>query len=622
MSADANPIFDPDDPRAFLRHVTTRPGVYRMLDAQERVLYVGKAGNLKNRLSSYFRGQVDSPKTRVMLTRVADVQLAITHTEAEALLLEHTLIKEHRPRYNVLLRDDKSYPYIYLSTQDEYPRLAFHRGSTRGPGQYFGPYPSSTAVRNTLYLIQKLFRVRQCSDSYFRNRSRPCLQYQINRCTAPCVGYVTAEEYARDVENVRLFLEGREDEVVQALIRRMEEAAEARDYETAAVFRDRIGDIQQVRERQHVSGERGDLDVVACASREGQSCVQIFLIRNGRNLGNKVFFPATPEGADERDVLYAFLTQFYLEHDVPAEILLSHEPPDREVLAEVLRERAGRKVALSSRLRGERRKWMDLARGNASEALAGRLASRSGMAARLGSLAEVLGLDDLPGRMECFDISHTSGEATIAACVVFNVEGPVRSEYRRFNIRDIEPGDDYAAMHQALQRRYSRLLREEAPLPDVVFIDGGKGQLAQARQVMDELDINSERILLVGIAKGPERRPGMETLYIGDTLNEVRLADDTPGLHLIQQIRDEAHRFAITGHRGARARARKRSVLEDIPGLGPKRRAQLLKHFGGIQGVRRAGVEDLAAVPGISTRLARMIYDTTHGESSGVRECN
>jgi len=606
------------DAKAFLRTVGTRPGVYRMIDAEGTVIYVGKAANLHSRLASYFRGDPGSQKTRVMLTHVTDVQVTVTHTEAEALLLEHTLIKEHRPRYNVLLRDDKSYPYIRLSTQDAFPRLSFHRGSTRGPGEYFGPYPSASAVRNTLYLMQKAFRVRQCTDSYFRNRSRPCLQYQIDRCTAPCVGYVSEEEYGRDVEYARMFLQGRDDQVIAALVERMEDAAERQDYETAARYRDRIQDIRKVRERQHVSGVRGDLDVVACCTQGGQSCLQIFYVREGRNLGNKAFFPRTPDDADESDVLYAFLTQFYLEHEVPAEILLSHELADHDVLAEVLRERAGHRVALSSRLRGERRRWMDLARSNAADALGRRLASRSGMAARLDSLANILGLETPPARMECFDISHTRGESTVASCVVFNVEGPVRNEYRRFNIDGIEPGDDYAAMRQAVQRRYTRLLREERALPDVIFVDGGKGQLGQAREVLDELQIGAEDMLLVGIAKGPERRPGLETLYVGDPLNEKHVDADTPGLHLIQQIRDEAHRFAITGHRGARARTRKRSVLEDVPGLGPKRRSELLKRFGGLQGVRRAGVEDLAAVPGISTRLAHMIYDATHGTASGT----
>ena len=612
MSTDSGqrPAFDA---KAFLRTVTTRPGVYRMLDERGNVIYVGKASNLRNRLSSYFRGDPGTTKTRVMVSHIADVEVTVTHTEAEALLLEHTLIKEHRPRYNVLLRDDKSYPYIYLSTQDAYPRLAFHRGSTRGPGRYFGPYPSAGAVRSTLYLMQKLFRVRQCTDSYFSNRTRPCLQYQIDRCTAPCVGYISREEYARDVEHARLFLEGKETEVVDSLVQRMEDASSELDFEGAARYRDRIQAIRRVRERQHVSGEGGDLDVVACRTQGGQSCVTVFFVRDGRNLGNKTFHPRTPEDAEEADVLYAFLTQFYLEHEAPAEILLSHDVDGGDVLAEVLREQAGHRVTLSSRLRGERRRWMELARSNAADALSSRLASRSGMAQRLDSLAEALGLDEPPGRMECFDISHTKGEATVASCVVFGPEGPIRNEYRRFNIDGIEPGDDYAAMRQAVQRRYRRLLKENRRLPDVVFIDGGKGQLGQARAVMDELAIGPDTMLPVGIAKGPERKPGMETLYIGDTLHERHLAEDAAGLHLIQQIRDEAHRFAVSGHRGARARKRNRSVLEDIPGLGPKRRAQLLKHFGGLQGVRKAGVEDLAAVPGISTKLARIIYDTTHG---------
>jgi len=596
--------------------MTTRPGVYRMFDADGNVIYVGKAGNLKNRLSSYFRGPVDSPKTRVMLGHVADVEVTVTHTEAEALLLENQLIKAHRPRYNVLLRDDKSYPYIHLSTQETFPRLSFHRGSTRGEGEYFGPYPSTTAVRSTLDLMQKLFRIRQCTNSYFRNRTRPCLQYQIDRCTAPCVGLVEAEDYQRDVEHARLFLQGRESQVVEDLAARMERASEQLDFERAARLRDRIQAIRQVQEKQHVSGLRGDLDVVACSSRGGQSCVQIFFVREGRNLGNKAFFPRTPDDADESEVLYAVLTQFYLAHEIPREILLSHDIEGREALGEVLEQQAGHRVRLSLRPRGERRKWLEMARSNAADALATRLASRAGMNARIESLTDLLGLEAPPERMECFDISHTRGEATVASCVVFGPEGPLKNEYRRFNIKDITPGDDYAAMQQAMDRRYRRLRREERPLPNVVFIDGGKGQLAQGRAVMDELQIGAEDVLLVGIAKGPERRPGMETLFVGEPGRELHLAEDSPGLHLIQQIRDEAHRFAITGHRGARAKARQRSALEDIPGLGPRRRAQLLRHFGGMQGIRRAGVEDLAAVPGISTRLARMIYDETHGPTA------
>jgi len=600
--------------------MTTRPGVYRMVDAEGSVIYVGKAGNLRNRLSSYFRGPVDSPKTQVMLGHVADVEVTVTHTEAEALLLENQLIKSLKPRYNVLLRDDKSYPYIQLSSQEDFPRLSFHRGSTKGEGEYFGPYPSTTAVRSTLDLMQKLFRIRQCTNSYFRNRTRPCLQYQIDRCTAPCVGYIGEADYKRDVDHARMFLQGRENQVVEDLATRMETASEALDFEQAARLRDRIQSIRQVQERQHVSGLRGDLDVVACSSRGGQSCVQIFFVREGRNLGNKAFFPRTPQDAGDAEILYAVLTQFYLAHDVPPEILLSHPVEGRDALLVVLEQRAGRRVRLSVRPRGERRKWLEMACSNASDALATRLASRAGMNARLESLTDLLKLEAPPERMECFDISHTRGEATVAACVVFGPEGPLKNEYRRFNIRDITPGDDYAAMQQAMDRRYRRLRREERPLPGVVFIDGGKGQLAQGRAVMEELQVSTEDTLLVGIAKGPERRPGMETLYIGGADNELHLAGDSPGLHLIQQIRDEAHRFAITGHRGARARARQRSPLEDIPGLGPKRRAQLLRHFGGLQGVRRAGVEDLAAVPGISTRLAHMIYDETHGPTAGDSE--
>ena len=600
----------------FLRHLSTGPGVYRMLDASGEVIYVGKAKNLKARVSSYFQGKDPSPKTRAMVARVARVEVTLTHTETEALILENTLIKRHRPRYNILYRDDKSYPYLHLTAGD-YPRLALYRGARREGGRYFGPYPSAGAVRESLNLLQRLFRLRSCEDSVFRNRSRPCLQYQIERCSAPCVGYIDPQTYAEDVRHATLFLEGRDAEVVTILEQRMNAAAEALEFERAALYRDQIAALRQVQAQQYVSGERGDLDVVAAACRGGQCCVQVFFVRHGVNLGNKAFFPRLPEGeAGEAEALAAFLGQYYLgegSREIPAEIIVGHPLVERELLATALSERAGRKVRLVERVRGQRARWLEMARRNAETALATRLASRDHLARRFEALQAALDLPEVPRRLECFDISHTRGEATVASCVVFEQDGPLKSHYRRFNIEGITPGDDFAAMRQALERRYRRLKQGEAPLPDLLIIDGGKGQLAQARSVLDELGIDG--VALLGVAKGPERKPGRETLFLSPQGAPIILPADSPALHLIQQIRDEAHRFAIEGHRRRRAKARGRSPLEEIPGLGPKRRQALLRHFGGLQGVSRAGVEDLARVKGVSRALAERIYHHFHGDA-------
>ena len=599
--------FDAGD---FLSTLTSRPGVYRMLDAQGGVLYVGKARNLKKRVSSYFRKTGLNAKTRALVSQIAGIEVTVTNTEGEALLLENNLIKQYRPRYNVLLRDDKSYPYVYLSTDQEFPRLSFHRGARRGKGRYFGPYPSSGAVRESLHLLQKLFRVRQCEDSFFRNRTRPCLQYQIKRCTAPCVGYVSAAGYAGDVRNTVLFLEGKSSAVIDAMVRKMERAAAELHYEQAAEIRDQIASLHRVQEKQYVSNERGDLDIVACASDKGHTCIQVFFVRHGRNLGNAVFFPKNPAESSSEDVLSAFVPQYYIGRDIPAELLLSHRPADLDLLQEVLGDQAGHKVRLSASVRGDRARWLKLARSNAEQALASWLNTRKGYAGRLRELQAALGLADPPERMECFDISHTRGEATVASCVVFGMEGPLKSDYRRFNIEHIQPGDDYGAMEQALTRRYTRLMKGEGKLPDILFIDGGKGQVSSAVSALEELQVTDVRI--IGIAKGPERKPGLETLFIAGDSRAVHLPENSPALHLIQQIRDEAHRFAITGHRQRRAKTRRTSALEGIPGIGPKRRQQILKQFGGLQQVARAGVDDLVSVRGINRALAQQIYDAFH----------
>ncbi|MDX9741569.1 MAG: excinuclease ABC subunit UvrC [Gammaproteobacteria bacterium] len=603
------------DSEELLRSLPTRPGVYRMLGEDGEVLYVGKASNLRNRVSSYFTGSTSNAKTARLVAQIRDVSITVTRTEGEALLLENNLIKTLRPRYNILLRDDKSYPYIQLSTEDEFPRLSFYRGARREPGRYFGPYPSAGAVRAALNQLQRLFKIRQCDDSFFRSRSRPCLQYQIKRCTAPCVGYIEADTYANDVRHAVMFLEGRNREVIDELGAKMDAAAARLDYEQAAYYRDQIARLRRVMEQQYVSGEgESDIDIIATEIRGGVGCVVVFFVRGGNNLGNKTFFPKHPPDAGVGDILGAFLSQYYIGREPPDEIIVNGEPEDLELLRGALGESGGKRVRITARVRGERARWLQMAVDNAQHALTAQLASQSRMSERFAALQEALGLEALPQRLECFDISHTGGEAAVASCVVFDQNGPLRSDYRRFNIEDITPGDDYAAMRQAVTRRYTRLKRGEARLPDVLFIDGGRGQVAQAEAVLRELQVSGVAVL--GVAKGPERRPGMETLFlVGGDPEGFRLPPDSPALQLIQQIRDEAHRFAITGHRGRRAKARTRSTLEDIPGIGPARRRSLLRQFGGLQGVARAGVEDLASVPGISRELAQRIYDTFHGET-------
>lgn len=604
------------DPRQLLKQMPSRPGVYRMLDAHGTVLYVGKAKDLKRRVASYFSRSLNR-RLQTMVAQIADIEVAVTRTEGEALLLENNLIKSLRPRFNVLLRDDKSYPYIRLSVRDEFPRLAFYRGSRKGGDRFFGPYPSAWSVRETLQLLQKIFPVRQCEDSFFRNRSRPCLQYQIKRCSGPCVGLVSARDYADDVEHTIKFLDGRTKEVVDELAERMEQAAGQLQYERAAVLRDQIAILRRIQERQYVSGEGGDLDIVACAQEGGVSCVQVFFIRAGRNLGNKAFFPKTPEETPGSGVVAAFLAQFYGDKPIPPEIVVSPAPEDRDLLESAFTEQGGRRVAIKSRVRADRARWLEMARANAVLALKSRLGSQAGYTRRLSALREALELDEQPARMECFDVSHTGGERTVASCVVFDSEGPRKSDYRRFNIDQATPGDDYAAMQQALTRRYARVKEGEFPFPDLLFIDGGRGQLGSAREALQELAISG--VTLVGVSKGPARRPGTEQLWLSGRHAAVILSADSPAMHLVQQIRDEAHRFAITGHRQRRAKARTKSVLEEIAGVGPKRRQRLLRQFGGIQGLTRAGVEDIARVEGVSRALAQQIYEAFHHSGPNPR---
>lgn len=601
------------DAKAFLSTVTSQPGVYRMYDATGTVIYVGKAKDLKKRLASYFRQQVSSRKTETLVKNIAQIDVTVTHTETEALLLEHNYIKLYQPRYNVLLRDDKSYPLIFLSA-DTHPRLAVHRGAKHAKGEYFGPFPNSYAVRETLALLQKLFPIRQCENSVYRNRSRPCLQYQIGRCLGPCVaGLVSEEEYRQQVDYVRLFLSGKDQQVLHQLIARMEEASKLLNFEEAARIRDQIQAVRRVTERQFVSGDSDELDVIGVAFDAGMACLHVLFIRQGKVLGSRSYFPKVPGGTDMSEVVQTFVGQFYLQgsqaRTLPGEILLDFSLPEKDLLAESLSELAGRKIQIQSKPRGDRARYLKLARTNAATALTTKLSQQSTIHQRLAELAKVLNLAEI-NRMECFDISHTMGEQTVASCVVFDGNGPVRSEYRRYNISGITPGDDYAAMTQVLKRRYGKAL-EEKKIPDVIFIDGGKGQLGMAIDVFNSLNVtwDKNKPLLIGIAKGADRKAGLETLFFVPEGEGISLPPDSPALHVIQHIRDDSHNHAITGHRQRRAKVRNTSALELIEGVGPKRRQVLLKYMGGLQPLLNASVEEIAKVPGISQALAEKIYN-------------
>ena len=601
------------DAQSFLRTLTNDPGVYRLLDRLGRVLYVGKARSLKKRVASYFRSPAQlAPKTRALMSHTSSVEVTATHTETEALLLENNLIKEHRPRYNTVLRDDKSFPYIHVTTEDRFPRLGFHRGARQGRGRYFGPFASAGATRGTLTQLQKLFRVRQCENSFFANRSRPCLQHQIKRCTAPCVGLVDEATYGEDVRHAVMFLEGKSEEMVAELVRRMESASNALEFELAARYRDQIANLRRVQARQYVSGTKGNVDVVAARAREGVAVIELLVIRNGQGLGSRTLRPVRGGDDDEGELLRAFLPQHYLsrpgrERPVPDEILLSDAVGGLDVLERALGEQTGRKISIRSNVRGERARWVAMTVDNAELALRQRIASRANLRGQFEALQELLGLDEPPGRIECFDVSHTGGESTVASCVVFEHDGAKKSDYRRFNVTGEKAGDDYGAMRNALERRYTRLQREEAVLPDLLLIDGGPGQLGQAIDVLAELQVSG--VVMVGVAKGTTRKPGFERLFLPGRAAPIVLPPDSAALHLVQRIRDEAHRFAIAGHRHRRSRARRASVLERIPGIGARRRQRLLSEFGGLQGVSRAGVEDLVRVRGISRALALAIHE-------------
>lgn len=596
------------DSATFLKNLTTQAGIYKMLNAEGEIIYIGKAKNLKNRVSSYFKNPSATPKQQVMVAKIAAIEVTVTETENEALLLECQQIKLHKPRYNICLRDDKSYPYIFLSNH-EFPQISLHRGAKRKLGRYFGPYPSSGAARESLKLLQRLFPIRQCEESVYNNRTRPCLQHQIGRCTAPCVGLIDKESYALDVDNTVLFLEGKGGILIDQLVVKMDEAAAVLNFEQAARLRDQIARLRPLLESAFVDGDGGDMDIIACATNGAVACVQVFFIRGGQYLGNKVFFPKMVDEYDSAAVLSAFVPQYYVDKPMPRELIMSHKVAEVALLREALAAHAKHALVIRHKVTGERLKWLQMAMNNAENALLSRLADKQNMTARLVSLQQLLKCEIVPKRLECFDISHTQGKQTVASCVAFDSEGANKSAYRRFNITGITGGDDAAAIHQAVFRRFKRLQEGEQFAPDIVFIDGSTIQVRAAQKALAELGINN--VMIVGVAKGERRKSGMEKLIVWDQDQPIDITISAGGL-LIQQIRDEAHRFAITGHRQRRAKASKQSVLESVSGLGAKRRQLLLKQFGGLQGVARASVDGLCSIDGISRVLAQRIYDIFH----------
>lgn len=593
------------DYKSFISQLTDHPGIYRMYDGTEGLLYVGKARNLRKRVSSYFLRASGSPRIETMVDQIRRIEVTVTTTEDQALLLEATLIKELHPRYNVMLRDDKSYPYLRI-TNHKYPRIAFYRGPKKGGDRYFGPFPSSQTVRVTLDGLQKMFRLRTCSDSFFEHRQRPCLQYQIKRCSAPCTKLISREDYARDIQHAVRMLEGRADELAHDLGEQMELEAAAQEYERAARLRDQIGALKRVQESRAINGGAREMDMLVVAPHAAMSCVTVVSVRDGLNLGHRSFFPKHPAEMSAESLLDEFIPQYYLERPVPSEILVSHLPENLDWLEHSLSSHAQRKIKISHPERGARVRMLEMTQQTAQQALSARLVETASMDARFVELRQALDLDEVPKRLECFDISHTQGERAVASCVVFNSDGPLKSAYRKFNIEGITPGDDYAAIKQAVARRFARVKSGEVPMPDILFIDGGQGQLNSALEALDEVGISGLRV--IGIAKGPTRRPGLEELVLPDQEQALVLPPDSPALHLIQRIRDEAHRFAITGHRGRRDKARVSSGLEAIEGLGPARRRALLTTLGGLPQVKRASIDELVKVQGISRALAERIH--------------
>jgi len=598
------------DGKKYARRLSAGPGVYLMRDSEGIALYVGKAANLRKRVSSYFDARPKIERIMRMVARIHSIEVSLTRSEAEALLLENEWIKSLKPRYNVLLRDDKSYPWVMLGTDHEFPRIAFHRGGKEKHRQYLGPYPSASSVRESINLIQKLFLLRNCENSYFSHRTRPCLQYQIKRCTAPCVGKVSTEVYAGQVEDALLFLRGQSQKVISRLIGRMEHAAGLQFYEQAAQYRDQINHLKQMQARQFVSAGNGDLDIIALARAGRSVAIEVISVRGGRSLGQRDYFPTQSEGHSDAEILHAFLGQYYSERKAPPELIISHPLEQQKLFEAVFSERSSRRVHIQSHPRSHRKNWLELAGRNALNALHMRSSESSRISRQFTELAQLLQLEEAPVVIECFDVSHTSGHKTVASCVVFDVEGPVKSRYRRYNLKGFEPGDDYAAMREVLSRRYRKLQKEEGHLPDLILVDGGKGQLGIAMEVLSECGLSD--IPLMGVAKGPSRRAGYEEWVLPVAPHSLRPGPESAASHLIQMVRDEAHRFAITGHRGRRQKAAVHSVLEDIPGVGARRRRALLTHFGGIQGVRKAGIEELSGIPGINQQLAGRIFRALH----------
>lgn len=612
MTQERSDLFDHS---RFLANTTQQPGIYQMFGSDGAILYVGKAKNLKVRLSSYFRKTGLTPKTQALVSRIVRIEVTVTASETEALILEQNLIKSNRPPYNILLRDDKSYPYIFISSGEDYPRISFHRGAKKKRGDYFGPFPNVGAVKESLHFLQKTFRVRQCEDSVFKNRTRPCLQYQIKRCTAPCVEFISPADYKTDVYHTSLFLTGNADKLLGELADKMDVAAQQLEFEKAAAFRDQITALRTVQSQQVIEGGNGDIDVIAAEMRVAAICVHVLFIRQGRILGSRSFYPSAALAETPAEILAEFIPQFYLAssgREIPRELIVSEVLVEVELISAALQQAAGRQVSINHQVRSHRAQWLQMAVTAAQQNITAHINNKKNSLDRFVSLQEALNLDETPQRLECFDISHSSGELTVASCVVFDTNGPLKSDYRRFNIDGITPGDDYAAMEQALTRRYTRLQNGEGKLPDILLIDGGKGQLGKAIAVLGELGVQGVQV--IGVAKGTTRKAGFETLFDGETGAEIVLPGDSPALHLIQHIRDESHRFAITGHKQRRDKKRKTSTLEDISGIGAARRRELLRHFGGLYEVQNASINDLARVSGISQKLAEEIYAFFHND--------
>ncbi|MBA2652495.1 MAG: excinuclease ABC subunit UvrC [Tatlockia sp.] len=607
----------------FLKNLTSAPGVYRMVDASGTVLYVGKAGNLKKRVSSYFKKQNSGAKTRSLVSQIVSVEVSVTRSETEALLLESSLIKSLRPKYNVLLRDDKSYPYIYVSS-NPFPRMELYRSKKKPQkGEFYGPYPSVAAVRETLGTIQKVFKIRNCSDGFFSSRSRPCLQYQIKRCTAPCTGYISAEDYQQSVKDATRFLQGKSIQILDDLAKRMEEAVAKLAFEEAASLRDQIKNIRLIQEQQAVVQLRGDADIIVIDAQPGFACIQCVTVREGHVLASQSFFPSLPkqsfaedEGSLWQEVFAAFIAFYYVDipERIPALIITQETISDQKNFEAMLSELRGKTCKIQILPRGTKARWLDFALNNLKQSVAEHKTSTATIAKRYQALGTLLQREEPINRMECFDISHTQGESTVASCVVFGADGPHRNEYRRFNINDITPGDDYAAMEQAISRRFKRLLKEQNTLPDILIVDGGKGQVGVAKRVLVELGIE-EDLTLLGIAKGPDRKAGWERLILVAENKEITLPADSLALHLLQHIRDEAHRFAITSHRKKRQHAGLDSTLENIEGIGPRKRQALLRRFGGLRELGKASIVELEKVNGISSELAERIYQFLHQNS-------